>query len=214
MAPDDLDDNDALPASPEDASSGGGGTRTPPAEADAGPAGISNEAVKARTGRTWGEWFAVLDEADAVKLGHKGIVAVLAGHRRVGHWWRQMIAVTYEQERGLREKHQTLQGYQTSTSRTIAVTPEKAFVAWTDDAVRSRWLNAQQLAIRKSRPSRSLRFSWGKNGSTVDVSFNARGSNKTQVVVDHRRLANADEVREMKTFWADALERLKESVET
>jgi uncharacterized protein YndB with AHSA1/START domain len=183
-------------------------------ERDSKTAGISNEAVKARTGRTWREWFAMLDEAEAVKLGHKGIVALLAEHRRVGHWWRQMIAVTYEQERGLREKHQTLQGYQTSDSRTIAVAPEKAFEAWTDEAVRSRWLETHEIAIRKSRPSRSLLLSWGNNGSTVDVTFNARGSNKTQVVVDHRRLANADEVREMKTFWSAALQRLKENVES
>jgi hypothetical protein len=71
------------------------------------PAGISNEAVKARTGRTWPEWFAILDEAGAPVVGHKGIVTLLTKYHRVGHWWRQMITVAYEQERGLREKHQT-----------------------------------------------------------------------------------------------------------
>ena len=31
-------------------------------------AGISDEAVRAKTGRTWGEWFAILDGAGARKL--------------------------------------------------------------------------------------------------------------------------------------------------
>ena len=56
----------------------------------------------------------------AVELGHKGIVALLSEHHRVGPWWRQMITVAYEQERGLREKHQTPEGFQISVSKTIA----------------------------------------------------------------------------------------------
>ncbi len=182
-------------------------------EKESTPAGISNEAVKARTGRPWPEWFAMLDEADGVKLGHKGIVAFLGEHRRVGPWWRQMIAVAYEQERGLREKHETPQGFQLSASRTIGVDAATAFAAWTDDEVRSAWLQGQTLNIRKSTPSRSIRASWGNNGSTVDVTFHPRGNGKTQVVVDHRRLADAKMVREMKVFWSDALDRLKERVE-
>lgn len=182
-------------------------------EKDSTTGGISNEAVKARTGRTWPEWFAMLDEAGAVELGHKGIVALLAEHRRVGPWWRQMIAVTYEQERGLREKHQTPQGYQVSTSRTIGVPAATIFEAWTDEAVRSSWLQAEALNIRKSTPGKSLRIGWGNNGSTVDVNLYARGNTKTQVVVEHRRLADSDSVREMKAFWSGALDRLKENLE-
>ncbi len=177
------------------------------------PAGISNEAVKARTGRTWPEWFAMLDEAGGTRLGHKGIVSMLAEHRRVGPWWRQMIAVAYEQERGLREKHETPAGYQMSASRTIAVDAATAFAAWTDEQVRSGWLQSAGLTIRRSTPGRSIRIGWGDNGSVVDVNFYPRGNGKTQVVVDHRRLASAEQVRKMKTFWSSALERLKEKVE-
>jgi uncharacterized protein YndB with AHSA1/START domain len=182
-------------------------------EGESKPAGISNETVKARTGRGWPEWFALLDEADAVKLGHKGIVALLAGQRRVGPWWGQMIAVAYEQERGLREVHQTPQGYQLSASKTVGAPLETVFAAWTDEQLRSTWLAGQEFTIRKANRGKSLRLSWGGNGSAVDVSFNARGNAKTQVVVDHRRLADADAVREMKAFWSSALERLKQAVE-
>jgi uncharacterized protein YndB with AHSA1/START domain len=182
-------------------------------EDDSTTAGISDDAVKARTGRTWPEWFALLDEAGAVKLGHKGIVAFLAEHRRVGPWWRQMIAVTYEQERGLREKHQTPQGYQLSASKTIGGPVDAVFAAWTDQATRSAWLPGHEIAIRKSTAGKSLRISWGDNGSTVDVNFNARGKTKTQVVVAHRRLVDAEAVREMKAFWSAALDRLKATME-
>ena len=34
-------------------------------------AGISDEAVAAKTGKTWAEWIAVLDSAGAGKMDHK-----------------------------------------------------------------------------------------------------------------------------------------------
>jgi hypothetical protein len=33
---------------------------------------MSDEAVKAKTGKTWKEWFAILDKAGASELSHQG----------------------------------------------------------------------------------------------------------------------------------------------
>ncbi len=38
---------------------------------------MSDEAVKAKTGKTWKEWFAILDKAGARKLSHQDIVKYL-----------------------------------------------------------------------------------------------------------------------------------------
>ena len=38
---------------------------------------MSDEAVKAKTGKTWKEWFAALDKAGATKMGHQDIVKYL-----------------------------------------------------------------------------------------------------------------------------------------
>ena len=43
------------------------------AKATMGPR-MSDEAVKAKTGKTWKEWFAILDQAGAIKLTHQEIV--------------------------------------------------------------------------------------------------------------------------------------------
>ncbi len=177
------------------------------------PAGISDATVKARTGRTWPEWFAILDEAGAVKLGHKGIVALLSEHHRVGPWWRQMVTVAYEQERGLRAKHQTPQGFQVSVSKTIGAPVSAVFGAWADDAARARWLGNAGLTVRRATPGKSMRITWAGGGSSVEVGFFARGPEKSQVVVDHKRLADADEVARMKALWSEALEALKKIVE-
>lgn len=178
------------------------------------PAGISDGAVKARTGKTWSEWFEILDQADGTKLGHRGIVAYLDEHFRVGPWWRQMLTVAYEQERGLREKHQTPEGFQVSASKTVAARVSALFGAWSSDETRTAWLGPVDLSVRRSTPGRSIRIAWADGKSTVDVNFYSKGPEKSQVVVDHKRLSSAAEVERMKEYWSAALERLKELLES
>src|SRR2546426_8019727 len=94
---------------------------------------MSDAAVKAKTGKTWPEWFKILDKAGAKKMGHQEIVAVLSQQHGVGPWWQQMVTVTYEQARGLRAKHETPAGYQISVSRTVAASITKVYKAWQDE---------------------------------------------------------------------------------
>ena len=60
---------------------------------------ISNRVVKTGTGKTWDDWFSILDEAGEAKLGHRAIVAVLQKYYQVDDWWQQSITVAYERAR-------------------------------------------------------------------------------------------------------------------
>ncbi|MFL6261803.1 MAG: hypothetical protein ACJ76Y_19060 [Thermoanaerobaculia bacterium] len=172
---------------------------------------MSDEAVRAKTGKTWDEWFAILDAAGAKTLGHKEIV-VLVGQHGVGSWWRQMVTVTYEQARGLREKHQTASGYTANASRTIGVPVDRLFEAWSDAALRRRWLPDAELTIRKATPGKSLRISWG-DGSNVDVGLVSKGESKSQIAVEHAKLPDAEAVARAKGYWKQALDRLQQVLE-
>src|SRR4029453_10412841 len=96
---------------------------------------LSDAAVKAKTGKGWKEWFAILDKAGARKMTHKEIVHVLDSED-VGPWWRQMVTVTYEQQRGLRDLHQKPEGYQVSISRTVKVPLSTLFKAFANEKSR------------------------------------------------------------------------------
>src|SRR4030065_2984276 len=67
---------------------------------------IGDEAVQAKTGKNWQGWFAVLDKAHAKKMNHTEIATYLYEKQKLDSWWAQMVAVTYEQTRGLRQKHE------------------------------------------------------------------------------------------------------------
>lgn len=171
---------------------------------------MSDEAVRAKTGKTWAEWFKILDAAGAKKMTHREIVAVLSKKHGVGPWWQQMVAVTFEQARGLRQKHEKPKGYEISVSRTIDIPVSKAYKAWTDEKTRSRWLKGL-ITVRKATTNKSLRIVW-EDGTNVAVAFYLKG-NKSQIVAQHSKLSDSKAAARMKTFWAKALERLKEILE-
>jgi hypothetical protein len=73
--------------------------------------GISDNAVRTKTGKTWAEWFSVLDKTGAQKMKHSEIAEPLHAKHACPPWWSQMVTVGYERARCLREKHQTATGY-------------------------------------------------------------------------------------------------------
>ena len=173
---------------------------------------IGDAAVQARTGRNWKQWFAILDKAGARKMNHKEIVACLSKYK-IGGWWRQMVTVTYEQQRGLREKYQTPGGYQISRSKTIAAPLNTLFKAWNDHKLRVRWLPQKGIVIRKATHGKSIRITWVDGRTSLEVNFYTKGNSKTQVTVQHTKLTNAADANRMQTFWTKNLDKLKDLLE-
>ena len=174
---------------------------------------MSDAAVKAKTGRDWGEWIAVLDKAGARKLDHKGIVKIVGETHKIGPWWRQMVTVGYEQACGLREKHQKTDGYSVSKSKTLAAPIAAAYRAWDDKRTRGRWLkDAGGITVRKATKNRSMRITWVDGKTHVEVMFYSKGPDKSIVTVQHNKLADAKSGEKMKAYWGAALERMAETV--
>ena len=174
-------------------------------------AGVSDEAVRNATGKTWAEWYAVLDKVGGQQMTHREIVAYVHSQHGVGPWWQQMVTVGYEQGRKQRQKGQTDAGFQVSANKTVAVPIARLYAAWADEARRSGWLGRRKLQVRKATPRKSMRLTWGagKKASSVSVGFYAKGSAKSQVSLEHSKLPDAAEAEKMKLFWRKALEKLK-----
>lgn len=175
--------------------------------------GIGDAAVRAKTGKGWDEWFAVLDAAGGREMDHRQMVAYLSGQHGVPGWWCQMVTVAYEQERGKRARHQAADGYQVSGNKTVAAPVAALYGAWEDPQIRRRWLPDPDFTIRKATPCKSMRITWVDGRTNVDVNFYARGGAKSQVSLQHSKLANADEVERVRAYWREALDRLKAGLE-
>jgi uncharacterized protein YndB with AHSA1/START domain len=171
---------------------------------------MSDAAIRVKTGKTWREWFAVLDKAGASQMNRKEIATYLRDHCQLGGWWQQMLTGGYEQARGLREKRQKPEGYEISVSRIIPVSVARLYKAWQDDQTRRRWLPGIPIVIHKATPPKSLRITWKDGEKSVDVNFYPKGNNKSQVVVQHRKLWDARTAAGMQAYWSRTLDRLQE----
>jgi hypothetical protein len=174
-------------------------------------AGISSEAAKAKTGKSLDEWFALLDQAGAADWPHKDIAAHLSDVRGCPGWWCQMIAVGYEQARGIRVKNQGCAGdFCANASKTFAVPVALLYQSWSDSDSLTRWLpDATRMTVRKATLNKSIRITWIDGRSSVEVYFWIKGEAKSQVVVQHSKLESPEQVARWKAYWAAALSKLQ-----
>ena len=174
---------------------------------------VGDAAVMRATGRSWNEWLTVLDRAGARTMPHKDIALMLSRQFAVPLWWSQTVTVGYEQARGLRLPGQKADGYSVNASRTLPIEVGRLYDAWKDPKARARWLREAPVQVRHSTDGRSLRMTWTAGGSAVDVNFVAKEAGRSQVQVEHRKLADPADARRQKAFWSEALDRLKAFLE-
>lgn len=174
-------------------------------------AGISDDAVSAKTGKTWQEWIDTLDKAGGRSMTHQEIAALLSEKFGVPPWWTQMVTVGYEQAVGKRVAMQKADGFAASASKTLPVSAAAVFRAFNDTRARSAWL-PDEFTIRKASPPKSLRITWKDGRSHVDVNIYARGAGKAQVSLQHTKLTSARAADQMKKYWRGALARLDDQL--
>ena len=174
-------------------------------------AGIGDDAMKAKTGKTRAQWFALLDKTGAQRLAHQEITALL-GDFGVGPWWCQMVTVEYERAKGLRVRHQTASGFNASVSKVIGADLAKLYAATADAKKRKIWFPDGDLEITSETKDKYFRGRWNGEGR-LEIGFYSKGAGKAQIVVQVGKLASAAEVAREKTVWKAALETLKNSLE-
>jgi uncharacterized protein YndB with AHSA1/START domain len=173
----------------------------------------SDAAIERATGKTWDQWFSVLDGWGARDRSHSETARYVNEAHGVPGWWAQTVTVAYQRDRGLRLKHQQPDGFSVSASKTIAVPVGVLFDAFVDDAERAEWLTDGTLSLRTAQPGRSARFDWDDGATRVNVGFTDKGPSKSSVALSHEKLPDADEAETAKALWRARLEKLKKLLE-
>jgi hypothetical protein len=172
---------------------------------------MSDEAVKAKTGKDWAAWFKLLDAAKAQSLEHRAIVTLLSKTHGVPGWWRQMVAVEYERARGLRAVHQKSDGFSVSASKTLAAALPRLFRASATEAQRKRWFPTGTFVASSVTEDKYLRGAWN-DSARLEFGFYVKGTDKAQISVQVSKLASAAEVERERTAWKAALARLEKQL--
>jgi hypothetical protein len=171
-------------------------------------AGMSDEAIKAKTGCPWSRWVAALDYHKAYTWTHREIADFVHTKYKVPDWWTQTVTVGYERIKGLRAIGQRRDGsYEATKSKTFAAPVSRLYRAFKDARLRGRWLPDVALTVRTATRDKSMRITW-PDGTSVEALFYRKGAGKSQIAVAHVRLkAQADAAR-LKTYWTERLAAL------
>jgi len=94
-----------------------------------------------------------------------------------------------------------------SKSKTVGVPLTKLYAAFSNARTRAKWMPEVKLTVRGATVNKSLRLRW-EDGSPVDVGFMAKGASKSQVAIDHRKLASKADADRIRAFWTERLTAL------
>ena len=170
-------------------------------------AGMSDAALKTKTGCAWDRWVYALDKVGAHAWPHREIAEYVHAKYKVPGWWSQTVTVGYERIKGLRAKGQRRDGgFEANKSRTYAVPVSRLYRAWRDGRTRRRWL-PEGVSIRTAVTNRSMRIGW-RDGTTVALWFTAKGRTKSAVAVGHLRLPDRAAADGARAFWGAKLDAL------
>jgi uncharacterized protein YndB with AHSA1/START domain len=174
----------------------------------------TSEALRRASGRDRPEWFTLLDAWGAAGRPYREIADWLTGEHSLSDWWAQKLIVEYEEARGVRAPGVRRDGtFEVGASKTVAVPVGRLQAAFVDARLRERWLPGAAMKERESRASQSASFDWGDGRSRVEVAFVAKDKTRTEVLVQHKRLADAKSAEEMKAHWRERLTALKALLE-
>jgi hypothetical protein len=173
-------------------------------------AGMSNAAIKAKTGCAWDKWVKSLDYHGAERMSHREIADLVSETYKVPAWWTQTVTVGYERIKGLRARGQRRDGtFEASKSRTFPVPVGTLVDAWADSKSRKRWLGEPGVKVRTATAPKSMRIGWS-DGSIIAINFMSKGAGKSSVAVQHTKLADRDTAEKLKSYWAAKLDALGE----
>jgi hypothetical protein len=170
--------------------------------------GVSDAAVQRATGKSWDEWFALLDAWQGTTRNHTEIARHVYETYGIDGWWAQNVTVGYERARGMRALHERPDGFSGNASKTFPVPVERRFAAFVEPDERERWLEGIELRNRTSQPNKSARFDVLPKDGRLAVTFVAKGPQKSATQLQQERLADADDVARWKALWKEQLARL------
>jgi uncharacterized protein YndB with AHSA1/START domain len=186
-------------------------------------------AARAATGKSVGEWFALLDLLGGPSLGRRSIGNHLVKAHKLDPWWVSTLNIGYEAAHGVVERDGRPKGYTICATKSIKAAPAACFAAFAKAEALDAWLGAgheldfreggslanadgNRAAIRKINPGKTIRMHWTQPDAApdtpVEVKLQPAGA-KTTVMITHDRLQTRAEADGFRRAWGEALSRLK-----
>lgn len=171
---------------------------------------MTDESVRASTGRGWDEWCDILDAWPGHRLGHTAIAAHVQDEHGVGGWWAQTVTVGYERITGIRLPYQSPDGtFSAGKSRTVTADAAALREMLLDDTDRADLFPGLEAELRSRPTSKVIRIAIGPG--TVQIAIDPRPDGKAKVTIAHERLPSFEDVERWKAYWSEWLAAIDEA---
>jgi len=165
---------------------------------------LSDESVRAATGRGWDEWCDIIDTWPGHTGGHTAIAAHLQEEHGVDGWWAQSVTVGYERITGLRLRYQQPDGtFSAGKSRTVVADTALLRELLLDDTDRADLFPGLDTELRSPPTSKVIRIAIGPG--TAQIALDTQADGRVKVSIAHERLTSSEEVERWKDYWSEWL---------
>lgn len=167
---------------------------------------MSDEKIRAGTGRGWDEWVALAADGPGRGASHSEIATWAGEQHGLAGWWAHGVAVGVRRLTGQRVPGQMADGsFAVSKTATLSADESDLRTALLDEGTRAALLPGLDVTLRSKPTSKALRLALadgsGPLGSILFTLATA-GDGRCRVTVSHERLTSAADGERWKTFWA------------
>jgi hypothetical protein len=171
---------------------------------------LTDAGVKKKTGRTWHEWFALLDRDGAATLDRRRITRIVASKYGIGLWWRRTIARAYEEARLTRGTEEQPAGLVVNASRTIQ-RPMRALSA-TLHGVEARARRLKSRALGNRAAPGTISSGASSSAGNVDVSGDRFEVPPSESDLTPDATRDVRPVQKMRAVWKARVDSLQKSL--
>jgi hypothetical protein len=170
---------------------------------------VSDDAVRAATGRGWDDWCDLIDARSDDIDGHRAIAAHVQSLHGLDSWWAQSVTVGYERITGLRLPYQKADGsFTAARSKTVAIDVGALRAMLLDSNDRAELLPGHDSELRSRPSSKALRIAIGDGIAVISAATTAGG--RTKVTVEHNGLSDVDAAEYWRHYWGEWLDAIDE----
>lgn len=164
------------------------------------PPEVSDDAVRAATGRGWNEWCDLIEASPVGEADHPAIATHVADHHDLDGWWAQSVTVGFERITGRRLPYQQPDGtFTANRSATVTTDPDALRAMLLDPDGRADLFPDQTTDLRSRPGSKNVRI--GLDAGVAEISLAPRDDGRVRITIQHQRLPSFDEVEPTKQWW-------------
>ena len=178
---------------------------------------MSDEKIRAGTGRGWDEWVTLAAAGPGRDASHAEIATWAIDDHGLTGWWGHGVAVGVRRLTGQRVPGQMADGtFAVSRTKTLPITEPELREIVLDAASWALLLPGLDVTLRSKPTSKSLRFAIVDDGETdgsILVTLAAVGADRCRATVSHEKLGSTAAGERWKTFWAGWLDVVADALD-